>query len=97
VARFRTGVQDYALGSHPLWQLFRTAYQITRKPRVVGGLVLGSGYVWAWIRRVERPISRELMAFRRREQMRRLAAFIRGRVRATGRVIPQVASSASSR
>src|SRR5205823_12205488 len=40
-ARFRTGVQDYVLGSHPVWHLFRTAYQVTRKPYIIGGLALG--------------------------------------------------------
>ncbi len=72
MARFRTGVQDYALGGHPLWELFRTVYQMTKRPFVAGGLVLGAGYVWAMVRREEKPISRQMVAFRRREQMRRL-------------------------
>jgi glycosyltransferase involved in cell wall biosynthesis len=75
-ARFRDGVLDYMLGSHPLWELFRTAYQMTRSPRVIGGLSLLAGYTSAMARRVERPVSPELVAFRRREQMRRLHALI---------------------
>jgi poly-beta-1,6-N-acetyl-D-glucosamine synthase len=75
-ARFRDGVLDYLLGSHPLWELFRTAYQTTRRPAVVGGLTLLAGYVSAMVRRLERPVSRELVAFRRREQMQRLRAFV---------------------
>jgi glycosyltransferase involved in cell wall biosynthesis len=78
MARFRTGVQDYALGGHPLWELFRTVYQMTKRPFVAGGLVLGAGYVWAMVRREEKPISREMVAFRRREQMRRLRQFLTG-------------------
>ena len=31
-ARLRTGTVDYALGSHPLWQVCRAAYQMTRQP-----------------------------------------------------------------
>ena len=27
-ARFRTGVKDYALGNHPLWEMFRVARQM---------------------------------------------------------------------
>jgi biofilm PGA synthesis N-glycosyltransferase PgaC len=78
MARFRDGVSDYALGGHPLWELFRTIYQMTKRPRVIGGLMLGAGYVWASVRRVERPIPRELVQFRRREQMRRLRRFVAG-------------------
>ncbi len=78
MARFRTGAQDYALGGHPIWELFRTVYQMTKRPFVAGGLVLGAGYVWAMVRREEKPISCEMVAFRRREQMRRLRQFLTG-------------------
>jgi hypothetical protein len=71
-ARYRAGAQDYALGSHPMWELFRTAYQMTKKPYVVGALMLLAGYISAAVRRVERPVSPELVGFRRREQMERL-------------------------
>jgi len=78
MARFRNGRKDYTIGNHPAWELFRTMYQMTKKPIVIGGLMLASGYVWALIRRVERPVSRELVAFYRREQMRRLKIFFTG-------------------
>jgi len=78
MARFRDGAKDYALGGHPVWELFRTAYQMTKWPFVVGGLILLAGYVWAMVRRVERPVSPELIEFRRREQMRRLRKFLTG-------------------
>jgi poly-beta-1,6-N-acetyl-D-glucosamine synthase len=78
MARFRTGVQDYALGGHPIWELFRTVYQMTKKPIVAGGLVLAAGYVCAMVRHQEKPISGEMVAFRRREQMQRLRRFLTG-------------------
>jgi biofilm PGA synthesis N-glycosyltransferase PgaC len=74
--KFRDGVLDYLLGGHPLWELFRTAYQTTRRPRVVGGLTLLAGYTSAMVRRLERPVSPELVAFRRKEQMQRLRTFL---------------------
>jgi len=73
--KFRDGVLDYLLGGHPLWELCRTAYQTTRRPRVIGGLTLLAGYTSAMVRRLERPVSRELVAFRRQEQMQRLRTF----------------------
>jgi len=71
-ARFRIGAQDYVLGSHPLWHTFRTVYQMTRRPFILGGLALGAGYFQAMLRRARRAITPELMRFRRAEQLRRL-------------------------
>jgi poly-beta-1,6-N-acetyl-D-glucosamine synthase len=79
MARFRNGRKDYVIGNHPMWELCRAAYQMTKKPMVLGGLMLVSGYLWALIRRVERPVSPELVAFYRREQMQRLRRFFKGR------------------
>jgi hypothetical protein len=80
-AKYRTGALDYALGGHPLWEIFRTVYQMTKEPYIIGGLALLSGYVVAGIKRVERPISPELVAFRRGEQMRRLRSFLTRAIR----------------
>ena len=87
-AKFRDGTLDYALGGHPVWELFRTAYQMTREPYVIGGLALLAGYVTASVRRLERPISDELVAFRRREQMQRLKKFLSGRTFEQSKLAP---------
>ena len=71
-ANFLLGRQDYYLGGHPLWQLFRGCYQMVRTPYVLGGLLLLAGYGWAWITRVPRPVTRELIRFHQHEQMQRL-------------------------
>jgi glycosyltransferase involved in cell wall biosynthesis len=77
-ARFRYGVKDHAMGNRLLWELCRTLYQMTKPPLLLGGLALGTGYVWAWVRQAERPVSRELVAFHRAEQMQRLKKFLMG-------------------
>jgi biofilm PGA synthesis N-glycosyltransferase PgaC len=71
-ANFALGKQDYYLGGHPAWQLFRASYQMVRKPFLLGGVCLLAGYGWAWMNRVQRPISGELVRFHRREQLQRL-------------------------
>jgi len=71
-ARFKNGIKDYVFGNHPLWQCFRTTYQMTRKPLIFGGVALMAGYIWGMVRRVNRPVSPQLVAFVRREQMERL-------------------------
>ena len=36
-ARYAYGRKDYLLGGHPLWQLLRGSFQMTKRPYVVGG------------------------------------------------------------
>jgi glycosyltransferase involved in cell wall biosynthesis len=69
-ASFSYGEKDYYLGGSPLWQLFRVAYRSTKQP--LDGAALLAGYFWAAARRMKRPVSRELMRFHRREQMKKL-------------------------
>jgi glycosyltransferase involved in cell wall biosynthesis len=78
-ASFSYGEKDYCLGGSPIWQLFRVAYRGTKRP--IDGLALLSGYCWAAIKRMERPVSAELMRFHRREQMKKLSAIFRAIVR----------------
>ena len=75
-AMFDYGKKDYFLGGSPIWELFRVTYRMTKSPVLIGGLALFSGFCWAALRRVERPVSRELMQFHRREQMKRLRAIL---------------------
>lgn len=73
--RFKYGSRDYAVGNHPLWELCRGLYQMSKRPFLVGGLLLLLGYLWAMARGSERPVPPELIAFYRREQMQRLQCF----------------------
>lgn len=74
---FSYGQKDYYLGGHPLWELFRATYRLTKRPYLLDGFALGLGYGWAMLRRVRRPISKELIAFHRKEQMRKLTAVLK--------------------
>ncbi len=74
---FSYGEKDYYLGGHPVWELFRVAYRAAKQPYILGGLALGLGYCWAFLRRTPRPVSCELMAFHRKEQMIKLKAILR--------------------
>lgn len=69
---FNYGRKDYYLGGHPLWELIRVMYRMKKKPYLANGFVLMAGYLWAFLSRVERPLSHELMAFHRQEQMQKL-------------------------
>ena len=76
MARFRHGQEDYYVGGHPLWQVLRGTFQMKEKPFVLGGLFLVLGYFWAMAKRTQRPVSPDLIAFRRAEQMTRLRKMI---------------------
>lgn len=69
---FKQGIKDYVLGNHPVWELFRTMYQMAHRPLVIGGFLLGAGYCWALLRGYEAPLSRETREFIRLEQLGRL-------------------------
>ena len=76
-ALFSYGEKDYYLGGSPLWQMFRVTYRMAKPPFVGGGLALLFGYSWAALRRLERPVSSELMRFHRQDQMRKLRGILR--------------------
>ena len=78
---FSYGEKDYYLGGHPVWELFRVAYRITKQPVIIGGLALGLGYCSAFLRRTRRPISPELLAFHRKEQLTKLRAILKSVLR----------------
>jgi len=71
-SNFSYGEKDYYLGGHPLWEIFRVSYRVTKKPYLFGGIALFLGYMSAFLRRMDRPVSDELMRFHRQEQMKKL-------------------------
>ena len=76
-ATFKGGYHDYLMGVHPAWQLCRCLYQTTRKPIILGGVLLLVGYAWAMLTRAEQPVSVEFVRFRRMEQTRWLHDFMK--------------------
>ena len=83
-SRFKLGMKDYSIGNHPIWELFRAARQMSIPPILIGGLALGTGYLWGAVCHTPRPVSHDLIAFHRREQLQRLNRFFRGAVESAG-------------
>jgi glycosyltransferase involved in cell wall biosynthesis len=71
-AKFELGAKDYRVGNHPVWEFFRTLYQISQPPFLVGAIALSAGYAWSVVKREERPVSSEFIAFAQHEQFQRL-------------------------
>lgn len=76
-AWYNLGKQDYYLGGHLLWQVFRSCLQMRSKPYVLGGVALLAGFIWGVVTRANRPIGHDLIAFHQREQMQRLRDMFR--------------------
>jgi biofilm PGA synthesis N-glycosyltransferase PgaC len=74
---FRQGGKDYFLGNHPLWEMFRTVYQMSKKPYIIGGALLIAGYAWKGLMNKGRPIPDTLVKFIRQEQIKRLKSFVK--------------------
>ena len=87
------GKKDYLLGSHPGFQLFRSAYQMKNKPYIVGGLLMFSGYFWALVRRAERTMPEELIRIRQCDQLQRLKEVLRHPLQHAYGRIPRTARS----
>jgi biofilm PGA synthesis N-glycosyltransferase PgaC len=77
MARFHYGRKAYYVGGHPAWELMRGIFQMRESPVVIGGLSFVVGYTLAGITRTRRPVSAELMAFHRKEQLMRLKRLLR--------------------
>jgi biofilm PGA synthesis N-glycosyltransferase PgaC len=74
---FKSGHGDYILGVHPAWQFFRSIYQMSAKPLFLSGFLLWSGYFWGMITHTPKPVSKEFVRFRRKEQVRWLKDYYR--------------------
>jgi len=68
---WQLGTRDYAVGYHPLYELVKC---ISRSPSslFVGSFAWWTGYCYAAIRRRERIVPKDLLAFVRADQMRKL-------------------------
>ncbi|MBC8176891.1 MAG: glycosyltransferase family 2 protein [Deltaproteobacteria bacterium] len=71
-SRIRMGIRDYLIGYHPLFQIFRCIFRLDEKPYVISALIWISGFLWAALMRMNRPVSDEFVKFLRSEQLKRI-------------------------
>jgi hypothetical protein len=68
----RQGHGAYLIGTHPLFAIGRGVYRMFEPPYVLGGLALGGGYFWSWLRRVPQINDQAAIRQLRTEQIYRL-------------------------
>ncbi len=73
---FDYGRKDYQMGAHPLWEFIRCGYQMTKRPYLVGGMAILTGYTVGPLIGRKRIVSKALMTFHRHEQMMKLRAIL---------------------
>jgi glycosyltransferase involved in cell wall biosynthesis len=77
-ARFLLGLQEYDLGSHPLFVLTKYLRRcLIEKPYLTGGTATLLGFLYGSARGEKRPISEEVVRFARREQLARVLSLNR--------------------
>jgi hypothetical protein len=75
--RIRQGAADYSLGTHPLFEVLKCAKRIGEKPYLSGAMLRMASYLVSCARNDERSVSKELVAFLRKEQISRIRSFLR--------------------
>ena len=71
--RFRQGVGEYFLATHPLFVLVKSLRRCVReRPLITGGFARLAGFLYGYCLREKRQIPDEMVRFIRREQMGRL-------------------------
>jgi len=72
-ARFRLGLTDYSVATHPIFMAAKCLRRsLKEKPRVISGLARFAGFLWGYATRVERQLPGLAVRYIRREQTARL-------------------------
>jgi poly-beta-1,6-N-acetyl-D-glucosamine synthase len=69
---WQMGIRDYAIGYHPLFELFKCISKIIESPVMVGGIAWWMGYCCGAIQRRKRIVPGDLLEYIRSEQKKRL-------------------------
>jgi len=76
--RWRLGLRDYSLGSHPLFELGKCALRLHETPVVAGALLRLTAFLWSYLRRHPRAVSAEVVRYLQREQIQRFTLWKHG-------------------
>jgi hypothetical protein len=66
--RMRHGFGQYFMGTAPLYMLASVVFRMAKRPWLVGGMAMGWGYLWSFLRRRPRYPDLEFRRFLRRYQ-----------------------------
>ena len=70
--KFRLGLMDYAVGSHPLFEVMKCVRRLKESPLFLGAFYRFGGFVYGYCKQEVRPVSDEFVKYLRKEQLTRL-------------------------
>ena len=76
-ARYNSGIKEYLIGYHPLFEIFRIFSKIHIKPYLVGSLAWFYGFILANIKNIKRPVPADFVKKLRKEQINRIKASLK--------------------
>jgi glycosyltransferase involved in cell wall biosynthesis len=79
--KFRQGRMDYSFGSDIVFEILKCLDRAAEKPFLLGMVARLAGYFWSAICRDPRPVSKEFVAYLRREQKEKILSFLKGSFR----------------
>ncbi|HDR68552.1 MAG TPA: glycosyltransferase family 2 protein [Bacteroidaceae bacterium] len=72
-ARFRLGMTDYCIGTHPLFMFFKAIKRMFwERPYCLSGTARFFGYMTGYLKKLERQLPVEAIDYLRQEQLRRI-------------------------
>jgi poly-beta-1,6-N-acetyl-D-glucosamine synthase len=74
--RFRLGLMDYTVGTHPLFEVMKCVRRFGEYPFLFGAFCRFGGFICGYCRKEKRPVSDEFIMYLRREQLARLRSQI---------------------
>jgi len=70
--KFISGLMDFSLGSHPLFELLKCFRRVKEKPYLIGAILRMCGFMWAYCKREKQVVSSDFIKYLRKEQMYRV-------------------------
>ncbi len=77
LARYRQGVVEYNMGTHPFFLISKVIRRVNEKPYIVGNLLRLAGFAISYIKRENRQVPENVVHFVRQEQMKRLRYYLK--------------------
>jgi glycosyltransferase involved in cell wall biosynthesis len=74
---WQLGVRDYALGSHPLFEVFKCMSRVAEQPIIIGAVSWLAGYFSAALEKKERYVPDNLLRYYKEEQFKRLRQILK--------------------
>jgi len=71
-AWFRTGLQDYFMGYHALFEIGKCIRRVSSPPVGIGTVAQFCGYVFPWVTRRKRSVPDDFVQYLHQEQLRRV-------------------------